>query len=103
MSEQPPKKFVQATPFQRFTIRLVDGKFVRVPKADLPSTEPARQTSANNLTEMRELFRLVNGRFTRILDLEVDKGLRVGQPLPTADTPKPTVKSDGLSVPEKKG
>ena len=57
---------------------------MRVPKSDLPSMEPSRQTAASNQAEIREMFRLVNGRFTRILNLEADKGLRIGQPLPRA-------------------
>lgn len=57
----------QATPFQRFTIRLVDGRFVRVPKSDLPSVEPqVDKTLTSNQTEIRELCRLVNGRFVVI-------------------------------------
>ena len=48
----------QATPFQRFTIRLIDGRFVRVPKSDLPSTEPqVDKTLTSNQTEIRQLCR----------------------------------------------
>ncbi len=89
MNEGTPRKIVQATPFQRFTIRLINGKFVRVPKADLPSTEPARQTSANNQTELHELFRLVNGRFTRVLNLDPSDDACIGKTLPEAARPGP--------------
>ena len=57
----------QATPFQRFTIRLVDGRFVRVPKSDLPSVESCVDpTGTSNQTAIRDLFQLVNGQFVRV-------------------------------------
>ena len=78
----------QATPFQRFTIRLIDGKFVRVPKSDLPSVEPqVDKTLTSNQTEVRELCRLINGRFV------VDRpGPPVSRkiPLPATHGPDPT-------------
>ena len=95
MTEEKPRKIVQATAFQRFTIRLVDGKFVRIPKADLPSVEVSRQSATSNQTEIRELFRLVNGRFTRLVNLDPTDDACVGKQLPVqkkssapaADTP----------------
>ena len=102
MNEDLPKKPAEATPFQRFTIRLIDGKFVRVPKAELPSMEAGGQKVVSDPSEVREMFRLVNGRFTRILDLEVDKGLRIGQTLPSREAKKPTQGADAKAARPKK-
>ena len=66
MSAASLKSPVQARSFQRFTIRLVEGKFVRVPQSDLPSTQADRQAAASNQPEVRDLFRLINGRFQRV-------------------------------------
>ncbi len=67
MSTDPKKPVIpQATPFQRFTIRLVDGRFVRVPKSDFPVTHGVDQSATSNQTEIRDLYQLVNGQFVRI-------------------------------------
>ncbi len=65
-ADQPKPLTQQATPFQRFTIRLVDGRFVRVPKSDLPVMLGVDQSATSNQTEIRDLFRLVNGQFVRV-------------------------------------
>ena len=64
MNDQVPPPSTHAAPFQRFTVRLVDGRFVRVPKSDLPSVEAqVDKTLTSNQTEIRQLCRLVNGHF----------------------------------------
>ena len=81
----------QATPFQRFTIRLIDGKFVRVPKSDLPSVEPqVDKTLTSNQTEIRQLCRLVNGHFVVTRRDRLGPAISPEIPLPAQHGPDPT-------------
>ena len=81
----------QATPFQRFTLRLIDGRFVRVPKSDLPSVEPqVDKTLTSNQTEIRKLCRLVNGHFVVTRPDRTGPPVRPEIPLPIPQGPDPT-------------
>ena len=92
MSTKLPRTPIQqATPFQRFTIRLIDGKFVRVPKSDLPSTEPqVDKTLLSNQTEIRKLCRLVNGHFVVTRPDRTDSPVSQEIPLPAPHGLDPT-------------
>ena len=78
---------IQPAPFQKFTVRLVDGHFVRVPKFDqtaaTDATRPptvlspgaARMAGAGGEHAGAPAFsmRLINGRFVKRTDLVADR------------------------------
>ena len=103
MSTKKPIPPIQPAPFQRFTVRLVDGHFVRVPKleniATTDATRPptvlspgaARAAKAAVKTgdgSVPRGMRMVNGRLVRVIDLAADRSGEAPTPAPAAP-PKP--------------
>lgn len=95
-AEQPPKPISPATPgiapVRRFTLRLVDGRFVRIPQpesitgtSDFRTINPARP-------EVRDLFKLENGRFVRKSQPELKTAAASvpRSPAPAAPPPPPS-------------
>lgn len=101
MSTEKKLPPIQSQPMRPFTVRLVNGHFVRVPKVELiavtdatrpPSTVREETSPHGDGTVITRRLRLVNGRFVggaTPASEPVPVALPVEMPLPTSDLPRP--------------
>ncbi len=98
MSTKKKLPSIQPAPVQRFTVRLVDGHFVRVPKieniaatdATRPPSVPLADASADrDGDKFPRRMRLVNGRFVDVTTPTAATGDAPPVAIPKAPAPAP--------------